>query len=77
MGGAFPYLCTKIHMRTEIKTTRDGSATLYVPELNEHYHSIHGALQESMHVFIGQGLLASKQQEIRILEVGFGRNNFV
>ncbi len=59
-------------MRTEIKTTRDGSATLYVPELNEHYHSIHGALQESMHVFIGQGLLASKQQEIRILEVGFG-----
>lgn len=37
--------------------TEDGSHTLYVPELNEHYHSTHGALQESTHIFIKDGLL--------------------
>ncbi|PSR54895.1 SAM-dependent methyltransferase [Adhaeribacter arboris] len=61
-------------MKTEIRLTKDGSVTLYVPELNEHYHSINGALQESMHVFIRAGLEYAwqNQSEVSILEVGFG-----
>ena len=35
--------------------TEDGSSTFFIPELNEHYHSIHGAVQESMHIFIQSG----------------------
>ena len=43
-------------MKRELKLTSDGSYTLYVPELDEHYHSIHGAVQESEHVFIKYGI---------------------
>ena len=39
-----------------VKITDDGSHTLFVPELNEHYHSTNGAIQESKHVFIEAGL---------------------
>lgn len=56
----------------EIELTADGSRTLYVPELQEHYHSIKGALTESRHVFIRTGLYACGAQTPRILEVGFG-----
>ena len=60
----------------EIITTSDGSHSLLNTQLNETYHSIHGAIQESVHVFIKNGLeyLAQKnnQKEIRILEIGFG-----
>ncbi len=61
-------------MKTEIRPTKDGSVTLYVPELNEHYHSINGALQESMHVFVQAGLEYAWQNksDITVLEVGFG-----
>ncbi|GAB3194195.1 tRNA U34 5-methylaminomethyl-2-thiouridine-forming methyltransferase MnmC [Pontibacter aydingkolensis] len=61
-------------MHLEIRQTKDGSNTLYVPELNEHYHSVHGALQESQHVFIKHGLehVMSSKKDIKILEVGFG-----
>lgn len=54
--------------------TADGSNTLYNQEIGEHYHSAHGALQESKHVFIGAGLqyIAQEAKEIHILEVGFG-----
>jgi len=57
-----------------LQTTTDGSHTLYVPELNEHYHSTNGALQESEIVFIQNGLhhLPACLKEINILEVGFG-----
>jgi tRNA U34 5-methylaminomethyl-2-thiouridine-forming methyltransferase MnmC len=57
---------------TEIKITGDGSATLYVPDLDEHYHSTFGAVQESMHIFIAHGLWCVNIPEIRILEIGFG-----
>jgi tRNA U34 5-methylaminomethyl-2-thiouridine-forming methyltransferase MnmC len=57
---------------TEIVTTADGSHTLYVPELNEHYHSIHGAIQESMHIFINSGFGFCKEDQVNIFEVGFG-----
>lgn len=57
--------------------TEDGSNSLFLPELNETYHSFHGALGESQHVFIKMGLdhwLAqhSGAKEASILEVGFG-----
>ena len=38
-----------------IEKTDDGSATLFVPELNEHYHSTKGARTESQHIFINMG----------------------
>ncbi len=52
--------------------TEDGSHTIYVDRLNEAYHSTHGALQESMHVFIKHGLRTLSLPDVRILEVGFG-----
>lgn len=57
-----------------ITLTEDGSHTVLAKELNEHYHSTHGAVQESMHIFIGAGLHQAclDQEELNILEVGFG-----
>jgi len=52
--------------------TDDGSYTLWVEDVNETYHSRHGAEQESLHVFISNGLDAIKKIEISILEVGLG-----
>lgn len=59
-------------MEREIKTTNDGSKTLYINGLNENYHSHHGALQEAEHVFIKNGLNLINDYEINILELGFG-----
>ena len=55
-----------------ITQSADGSTTLWVPGLDEHYHSIHGALTESQHVFIEAGLNAIGTSNVRILEVGLG-----
>jgi tRNA U34 5-methylaminomethyl-2-thiouridine-forming methyltransferase MnmC len=52
--------------------TEDGSYTIFVPGMNEHYHSVHGAVQESMHIFINTGLKFCKSDIISIFEVGFG-----
>lgn len=59
-------------MHREIITTEDGSSTLYVPGLNEHYHSVHGAIQESRHIFIQAGIQHYGQNNIHVLEAGFG-----
>lgn len=59
-------------MKREIITTEDGSKTLLINELNETYHSKHGALQEAEHVFINNGLNLINHCEINILELGFG-----
>lgn len=59
-------------MDIRIEPTADGSATLYVPALDEHYHSVKGALSESRHVFVDMGLRASPAAAPRVLEVGFG-----
>lgn len=59
-------------MEREIKTTQDGSKTLYIKDLNENYHSHHGALREAEHVFINNGLKLLNDCEINILELGFG-----
>lgn len=57
----------------KIISTEDGSSTIYVPSLNEHYHSTHGAIQESMHVFIENGLkYFGAVSPLNILEIGFG-----
>lgn len=59
-------------MQRIIEQTKDGSATLFVPELNEHYHSVKGARTESQHIFIDMGLKASAAPCPHILEAGFG-----
>ena len=56
----------------EIVTTEDGSHSIYVQALDEHYHSVHGAFTESQHIFIEAGLKQLKNSHIRILEMGFG-----
>jgi tRNA U34 5-methylaminomethyl-2-thiouridine-forming methyltransferase MnmC len=61
---------------TTFETTGDGSKTIFHPLIGEHYHSKHGAVQESQHVFMDQGLLFTLQNfskpTLRLLEVGFG-----
>ncbi|GAB3180743.1 tRNA (5-methylaminomethyl-2-thiouridine)(34)-methyltransferase MnmC2 [Telluribacter humicola] len=55
--------------------TADGSNSLYNTELDQHYHSMQGALQESRHVFINLGLKPALEQAsapVRIFEMGFG-----
>lgn len=59
-------------MKRIIEKTEDGSATLYVPELDEHYHSVKGALTESEHIFIRMGLEESAAAQPKVLEIGFG-----
>ena len=60
-------------MEPRLVVTEDGSNTLYAENYDEHYHSVHGALQESMHVFINAGLRQKlSNQTIDILETGFG-----
>ena len=61
-------------MKRQLVQTKDQSATIFVPELDEHYHSVHGALAESEHVYISAGLKALPENltEINLLEMGFG-----
>jgi tRNA U34 5-methylaminomethyl-2-thiouridine-forming methyltransferase MnmC len=59
-------------MKMEVRVTQDGSSTVYLKELDEHYHSTFGAVQESLHVFVGAGMGAVTNKEVTILEVGFG-----
>lgn len=60
-------------MENKLILTQDGSHTLLSEKFGVHYHSLFGAIQESEHVFIRNGLLALKEKpEIKILEMGFG-----
>lgn len=63
-------------MKRTVQITADGSATMYSPLYNATYHSKHGAVQESMHVFIKHGLLYKYEQkpvgELSVFEMGFG-----
>ena len=62
----------------ELHTTEDGRLTLYAPTFGEHYHSTHGAVQESEHIYLGLALrerMSSWQEgdaPLRLFEVGFG-----
>jgi len=59
-------------MNKEFVITQDGSYTIYLREMDEHYHSTHGAIQESMHIYINEGLFQFSGRRISILEIGFG-----
>lgn len=59
-------------MKRIVEHTADGSSTLFVPELDEHYHSVKGARTESQHIFIDMGMKYSSSNPIRILEIGLG-----
>lgn len=54
--------------------TSDGSHTLWDSERSQWYHSIHGAIDESMRVFLELGLndVATRKSKIKLLEMGFG-----
>ncbi len=62
--------------KLELIKTEDGSHSLYVPDLKETYHSFHGAVQESRHVFIKHGLdyyqHNNQSKVVNVLEVGLG-----
>ena len=62
--------------RLKLITTQDGSHSLMREDMNETYHSFHGAVGESSYVFIEKGLEWCHQQEsskeIGVFEVGFG-----
>lgn len=59
-------------MKIDIVETLDGSHTLYLEAINEHYHSTFGAIQESQHVYIHSGFDICPSGDIRVLEIGFG-----
>ncbi len=63
-------------MKLDLLKTNDGSFTLFLPEMNETYHSKFGAINEAKHVFIKEGfeyfLKNNKDNRISILEIGFG-----
>lgn len=69
------YFCSKNdrNMKREVKLTGDGSKTIYIPDLDENYHSNHGAFNEAMHIFIEQGIRSFPlDKSLRIFEMGFG-----
>ena len=59
-------------MKREIIQTLDGSTTIHLPDWDENYHSKHGAIQEAYHVFIKNGLDLFDNNDVSILEIGFG-----
>ena len=56
----------------KIIKTKDGSNTIFLDNINETYHSIHGAILESKHVFINNGLFTINKKRLKILEIGLG-----
>ena len=58
--------------KVTLEITEDGSATLRNQTIDECYHSIHGAQQESEHIFIEAALRYQQKHAIAIFEVGFG-----
>lgn len=66
-------------MERKIIITKDGATTIHLPQWNEQYHSIHGAIEEAYHVFIKNGFYTQPQSALKILEMGFGTglNSFI
>lgn len=56
----------------KIIPTADGSKTIYLPEMDEQYHSVNGALTESKYVYINKGYLFCEKENTVVFEVGFG-----
>jgi len=69
---ALPYF----YAMREVVMTKDGSHTISIPGKGVTYHSVHGAVQESIHVFIEAGLgavlTAVNRKDIAVFEMGFG-----
>lgn len=59
-------------MKTELFKTEDGSHSLFVPELDEQYHSVHGAVNEALHVYINPAFNYCQKNSLSVLEIGFG-----
>jgi tRNA U34 5-methylaminomethyl-2-thiouridine-forming methyltransferase MnmC len=59
-------------MQQQLFITNDGSSTIFMPGINEHYHSVRGAISESRHVYINAGFDFIQKDFISILEIGFG-----
>lgn len=59
-------------MQISLVITEDGSHSLRNEILDDNYHSMFGAIQESKHVFIKNGFEKIKKQNIKVLEIGFG-----
>ena len=53
-------------------SSNDGSHTIFNSNINECYHSKHGAIVEAEHVFIRNGFSTIKKPKLNILEIGFG-----
>ena len=59
-------------MKLELVNTNDGSNSLKNLIINDCYHSKYGAINESKHIFINNGLKRISKKKIRVLEIGFG-----
>ncbi len=61
-------------MPDEIIMTKDGSHSILSDKFGVSYHSIHGAIQETYHVFIKAGLEFKTKinKNVSILEIGWG-----
>ncbi|WP_163323036.1 tRNA (5-methylaminomethyl-2-thiouridine)(34)-methyltransferase MnmD [Draconibacterium mangrovi] len=59
-------------MQRKIINTEDGSKTLFIPEMDEQYHSVNGALTESEYVYLNKGYRHNQSAEPVVLEIGFG-----
>lgn len=55
-----------------LQQTLDGSHTIYIPEIDEHYHSTNGAIQEARHIYISKAYNFSNCTNPTVFEVGFG-----
>ena len=63
-------------MTLKVEVTDDGSATILVAEMDEHYHSVRGALTESNHIYRDCAFLYRSGKTpgipVKLLEIGFG-----
>jgi tRNA U34 5-methylaminomethyl-2-thiouridine-forming methyltransferase MnmC len=64
------------YLKNKLIITGDGSSSVFSEKFNCTYHSVHGAIRESDHIFIQSGLCyfleKTKRKHLKILEFGFG-----
>ena len=70
--GIFQNTKSGFYMTRTIIDTADGSKTIFIPEMNEQYHSVNGAITESEYVFIDKGFVFHQKKDPVVFEVGFG-----
>ena len=67
-----PFLVNMIKNSPVLIKTEDQSHTLFLPEIDEYYHSRFGAIEEALHIFIRSGYEKTDNNPLHIFEVGFG-----